>query len=74
LSTGTNTADRITVGLCRKVVGELELLQSLTGLSKTDIVNRAVTLYAFVTEQTTAGKDLLVRDGNTGEVERVRLL
>jgi hypothetical protein len=43
-----------------------------TGVSKTDVVNRAIQLYAFVTEQQAAGSDLLLRTPE-GEVERVRL-
>ena len=65
---------RITVGLIPKVFNELDLLQQVTGLSKTDLVNRAISLLLFVTDQTAAGKQLLVRDVTSGEVERVHLL
>lgn len=44
-----------------------------SGLSKTDVVNRAIQLYAFVTESQAAGNDLLLRTPE-GEVERVRLI
>ena len=52
----------------------IEQLHERTGLSKTDIVNRAVSLYAFATEQLASGQDLLVRDRQTGEVQRIQLL
>jgi hypothetical protein len=73
LSTGENTAERITVGLIRKVSNQLEQLQS-TGLSKTDIVNRSISLYAFVTAEQDAGNEILVRNDSTGNLERIRLL
>jgi hypothetical protein len=66
-------AERITVGLIPKVVAELERLRESTGMSKTDLINRAVSLSAFVAEQLAAGNDLLLRDKN-GEIERVHLL
>jgi hypothetical protein len=65
--------ERITVGLVPKTGGELRELQERTGLSKTDIVNRAITLYAFMEAQLGAGHELLVRR-DTGEVELVRFL
>ena len=67
-------AKRITVGLIKKVVDELDYLQQRTGMSSTDIVNRAISLAAFVDEQTADGKELLVRDPKTKEVMRVHML
>jgi hypothetical protein len=67
-------AERITVGLIPKVVAELEELQESTGLSKTDLVNRAISLLGFVMQQTDAGAELLLRDPKTGDVGRVHLL
>lgn len=66
-------AERITVGLVPKTTEELKELQERTGLSKTDIVNRAITLYAFMEAQLQAGRELLVRR-DSGEVELVRFL
>lgn len=67
-------ADRITVALVRKAGEDLQQLQDRTGLSKTDIVNRAISLYEFLDAQLQAGKDLIVRDQNTGESQLVRFL
>jgi hypothetical protein len=53
---------------------ELQRLQDRTGLSKTDLVNRAITLYEFVDSQLTNDRDLLVRDNRTRETELVRLI
>jgi hypothetical protein len=68
------TVDRITVALIRKAAEDLQALQDRTGLSKTDIVNRAISLLEFVDAQVEDGNDLLVRDQETKETQLVRLL
>jgi hypothetical protein len=68
------STDRITVALVRKVVEDLQSLQNTTGLSKTDIVNRAISLYKFIEAQSQAGKDLYIKDPNTGETQLIRFL
>ncbi len=72
--TETTAATRITVTLIPAVADHLRLLQDRTGLGKTDLVNRAVTLHEFVDAQLRAGRELLVRDNETGETQAVRLL
>lgn len=67
-------SDRITVALIPKAATELQRLQDRTSLSKTDIANRAITLYEFIEAQTRAGRDVLIRDNDTGETQAVRLL
>jgi len=67
-------AERITIALIPKAVEDLQRLQDRTGLSKTDITNRAITLYEFIDAQLRSGRDLLVRDNATGETQIVRLL
>jgi hypothetical protein len=66
--------DRITVALIPKAGDDLQRLQDRTSLSKTDIANRAITLYEFIDAQMRAGKDVLIRDNVTGETQVVRLL
>jgi hypothetical protein len=66
--------DRITVALIPKAGEDLQRLQDRTGLSKTDIANRAITLYEFIDAQMRAGRDVLIRDNETGETQVVRLL
>jgi hypothetical protein len=66
--------DRITVALIPKAAEDLQRLQNRTGLSKTDIANRAITLYEFIDAQLRAGRDILIRDGSTGETQMVRIL
>ena len=65
---------RITVALIPKASEDLQRLQDRTSLSKTDIANRAITLYEFIDAQIRAGRDVLIRDNATGETQLVRLL
>jgi hypothetical protein len=66
--------DRITIALIPKAGDDLQRLQDRTGLSKTDLVNRAITLYEFVDERIRAGHDVLIRDKGTGDTQTVVLL
>jgi hypothetical protein len=67
-------AERITIALIPKAGEDLQRLQNRTGLSKTDITNRAITLYEFIDAQIRSGRDLLIRDNATGEIQIVKLL
>lgn len=68
------STERITVGLIPKAAEGLQNLQDRTNLSKTDLVNRAITLYDFVESQLRSGRELLVRDSQTGEAQIVWIL
>ena len=65
--------EQIAVALIQKVREDLQSLQDRTDLSKTDIANRAITLYKFIDEQLRAGHDVLIRDNSTGDVLAVRI-
>jgi hypothetical protein len=67
-------ADRITVALIPKAAEDLQRLQNRTSLSKTDLTNRAITLYEFIDAQISAGHQVLIRDPETGETQLVRFL
>ncbi len=67
-------SERITVALVPKVGNDLRALVDRTGLSKTDIVNRAISLYEFIDAQLKAGSDLIITDPETGRQSLVRLL
>ena len=69
----TVVVDRITVALIPKAAEALQQLMVSTGLSKTDIVNRALTLYEYIDSQL-AGNDLILRNKKTGDTEVIRLL
>jgi len=66
--------DRITVALIPKVADELLRLHERTNLSKTDITNRAITLYEFIDAQVRAGSQLLIRNERTGEVQTLIIM
>jgi hypothetical protein len=67
------TAERITVALIPKASADLQRTQSRTQLSKTDIVNRAVSLYEFTDAELSAGSEFIIRRPS-GEEHIVKLL
>jgi hypothetical protein len=67
----TAIIERITVALIPKAAADLQRLQEKTGLGKTDVVNRAISLYEFVDEKIREGREVLVRDKATGEIQAV---
>jgi hypothetical protein len=68
------SAGRITVTVIARTAQELSTRSSAEGCSKSDVVNRAISLYAFVMEQLDAGHELALRDRVTGELRIVKLL
>jgi hypothetical protein len=68
------TVERITVALIPKAGEDLQRLQDRTGLSKTDITNRAIQLYEFIEQQLSEGREVLVREKGSQETQIVRLL
>jgi len=66
--------ERVTVALIPKVQDDLQRLQDRTSLSKTDIVNRAISLYEFIDAQLRADQEMLIRNKSTGETQAVVLL
>ena len=64
-------AERITVALIRKAGEDLQRLQERTNLSKTDIVNRAISLYEFFDSQQRRGQDVLLRNRETNELQTI---
>jgi hypothetical protein len=66
--------ERITVALIPKAAADLQKLLARTGLSKTDITNRAITAYEFIEAQISAGKEVVISDPKTGEQKTVLFL
>jgi len=66
--------ETITVILIPKAGNDLRRLQERTNLSRTDLANRAITLYEFIDAQMRAGQDMIARDKETGETRLVQLL
>jgi hypothetical protein len=67
-------SERITVALVPKAGEDLQRLQDRTSLSKTDLVNRAITLYEFIDAQQRAGRGLQIRDRESGETRTVLIM
>lgn len=65
-------AERVTVALVPKAAGDLQAAVERTGLSKTDVVNRAVSLYEYVDARLSRGAELLIRDPESGQLEQIR--
>lgn len=66
-------SERFTVTLISAAVHALAILVNLTGLSKTDAVNRAIQVYGFLASEMADGKEVLLRD-KTGNLERVHIV
>lgn len=68
---GSGPADQITVVLVSKVAADLARTRERTRLSKTDIINRAISLYDFLDSERESGAELLLRrrDGQSYLVE-----
>jgi hypothetical protein len=71
-NTPVTPASRITVALVDKAATDLQTTHARTGLSKTDIVNRAVSLYEFIDVELGAGAELIVR--RNGKDHIIKLL
>ena len=65
--------DRITVNLLPDASDALALAQRLTRLSKTDTVNRAVQMYAYLVQAKKDGKAFYIKDGK-GRFEKIEFL
>ncbi|MFI9569512.1 hypothetical protein [Streptomyces rishiriensis] len=66
-------SERFTVTLIATAAQAVATLMRLTGLSKTDVINRAVQIYAFLAQQMAEGKEIFLRD-EEGNTERVHIV
>jgi hypothetical protein len=64
---------KLTVNLINKAVEALDSAVVVTQLSKTDTVNRALQVYAFMIEEQEKGGQLLVREPD-GTLSRIRMI
>jgi hypothetical protein len=65
---------RITINLTPRAWEALERAVKLTGDSKTDTINRALHVYAYIVNITKNDGDVYVRDGGHDELERLLLI
>jgi hypothetical protein len=64
------TDTTVTVALIPQAAEALETTAALTGMSRADVINRALQLYAFAEFERAAGAEILLRrDGETSRLE-----
>lgn len=66
------STERVTVTLIPRAARELARLQEDTAMTRTDLINRAVSLYAFIHDQTAANdKELAIYDSGEDSTQIV---
>ncbi|MCP2335367.1 hypothetical protein [Actinomadura rupiterrae] len=73
-SEGPGARERVTVNLTSKGAAALTDLMRLTGDTKTDVINRALSVYAYLEDVIAEGGKVYVRERDQGDLERVRFL
>lgn len=74
-STTTDSAtalERLNVNLTPRTRDALDKVMGCGSGSKTEVINRALQVYAFLEEITRKGGAIYVRDGEDAELERIR--
>lgn len=74
ITTTPETARVITVALVGQADADLKRLRDRTGMSETDLINRAISLYEFADAQKAAGGQLVIErpGGGRWRVGRLR--
>jgi hypothetical protein len=72
-SGGNGPLERITVNLIARASRALQKVSELTGDSKTDSINRALQVYAYLEEVTAQGGAVYVRESAGAELERLKM-
>lgn len=70
---GGGSLERVTVNLTSRSARALDLVISLTGDSKTDTINRALQIYAYLEQVTAEGGSIYVREATGAELERLKI-
>jgi hypothetical protein len=65
--------ERITVNLTGRASRALDLATELTGDTKTDTVNRALQIYAYMEQITASGGSIYVKEAAGSELERLKV-
>lgn len=73
-SGGGGSLERVTVNLTARASRALQQLSDLTDDTKTDSINRAIQIYAYLEEITSRGGTIYVKDSGSDQVERLKLL
>ena len=70
---GGGSLERVTVNLTARASRALELATELTGDTKTDTINRALQIYAYIEQVASHGGAIYVREQASSELERVKV-
>ncbi|MGW7316005.1 hypothetical protein [Streptomyces sp. NPDC054854] len=66
-------SERYSVTLCPPAVTIVSELTAESGVSKSDVINRAVLLLGFIERERAKGNDLMIRD-TAGALERIHII
>ena len=69
-----NGLTKITANLVPRAVVALNHASGTTGDNRTDVINRALQVYAFISDAIDQGKLIIIEDPQTGDRERVVML
>jgi hypothetical protein len=70
---GGTSLERVTVNLTRRASDALEQLDRLTGESKTDSINKALQLFAYLQQVQQNNGAIYVREPGSKELEKLKL-
>ena len=65
--------ERVTVNLTGRASRALEQATELTGDTKTDTINRALQVYAYLEQVTSRGGSIYVREAVDSDLERLKV-
>lgn len=65
--------ERYSVTMCPPAVTVVSELTAASGVSKSDVINRAVLLLGFIESERAKGHDLMIRDTD-GALERIHII
>ncbi len=68
-----NGPERVTVNLSARAARALEVATELTGETKTDAINRALQIYAFLEQVTVQGGLIYTKEDQDASLERLKL-
>jgi hypothetical protein len=66
-------SERVTVNLSIRASQALEIATGLTGETKTDAINKALQIYAFLEQIMARGGSIYAREATESELERLKL-
>jgi len=65
--------EKVTVNLTKRSVEALDDLVTATGETKTDAINKALQVYAFIQRQLDAGGAVYLREAGSDQAERLQI-